>query len=299
MQEDGGKLTFLSKKSTECPVCGASFPREELYTGRGRLIAGNLTEELRRQYQPSQKFGEVFPLIYSLVVCPECYYAAFVSDFSQVPAKSLDGLKANAGARKDSVHKIFPTLDYYNPRTLKEGTASYFLALYSYDSFPKNFSPTIKQGLCALRAAWLFSDLHRKFPNDNYDYLARLFYRKSSFFYTQSVENEGTGKESVADVPNLGPDLDKNYGYDGVLYLAALLEYRYGPRENPEYRQKALTDAKRIVARIFGMGRASKNKPEALLNLSRDLFDQLADELAKRGVEDTGEDEEDGEPDGL
>ncbi|MDR1894978.1 MAG: DUF2225 domain-containing protein [Spirochaetales bacterium] len=279
MLEDGAKLTFLSKKNPECPVCQAPVVREELYTGRGRLIAGELTDELRRLYQPSQKFGEVFPLIYSIMVCPECYYAAFSSDFSQVPGPTAEALQGSTDARKQGIKKLFPVLDYNNPRTLKEGASSYFLAMYCYDSFPKNFNPLIKQGLCALRAAWLCTDLHRLHPQDNFDYLSRLFYRKAAFFYVQAVENETTGRESVADVPNLGPDLDKNYGYDGVLYLSALLEYRYGPRENAEYRQQALEEAKRTVARIFGMGKASKNKPEVLLTRSKDLHETLTKEL--------------------
>jgi len=286
MTEEGGKLTFLSKKLTECPVCGAKFPREELYTGRGRLIAGDLSDELRRHYEPSQKYGEVFPLIYPPVVCPECLYAAFPQDFSQVPAKILGELKDKSQERLRGLRPLFPDPDFLSPRGLKEGIAGYFLSMQSYDSFPKNFSPIIKQGLCSLRAAWLLGDLHRKFPNDNYDYVSRLFYRKAAFFYSLSVENESTGKESVAEVPNLGPDLDKNYGYDGVLYLAALLEYKHGPRKDPDLRQKALANAKRTVARIFGMGKASKDKPAALLNHAKDLYTRIGEELAEEPGDD-------------
>jgi len=280
MGEDVGKLTFLSKKPTECPVCEARFPREELHTGRGRLIAGDLSDELRRNYEPSLKYGEVYPLVYPLAVCPECLYTAFPADFGQVPPSSIPPLKDTTGDRQRGIRSILPDLDFTRSRTLKEGAGSYFLALQSYDHFPATFSPTIKQGLCALRGAWLFSDLHKKYSNDNYDYISRLFYRKAAFFYTRSIENEGSGKETVAEAANLGPDLDKNYGYDGVMYLAALLEYKYGPRTDREARVQSLINAKRIVARIFGMGKASKDKPAALLNNAKDLYTRLGEELA-------------------
>ncbi|MBI9102979.1 MAG: DUF2225 domain-containing protein [Spirochaetales bacterium] len=277
------KLTFLSKNKIKCPVCEAKFSREELFTGRGRLIAGDLTNELRRLYEPSQKYGEVFPLIYTLDVCPECYYASFQSDFTGIPADTASQLFEHKNERMESITKLVGELDFNNPRSLREGAASYYLAMHSYEYFPSSFSPAVKQGLCTLRAAWLFNDLHAKFPSDNYDYVARIFYRKAAFFYTQSVENESSGKESVAEVPHLGPDLDKNYGYDGILYLSALLEYKYGSKENLELRRESLSTAKRTVARIFGMGKASKNKPAALLNNSKDLHDQLTKELAEAG----------------
>ncbi len=47
---EGQKLTFFEKKQSACPVCNAKFFREDLLSGGGRLIAGNLTRELRRQY---------------------------------------------------------------------------------------------------------------------------------------------------------------------------------------------------------------------------------------------------------
>ncbi len=72
-----------------CPVCHAEFHREDIRTGRGRLIAGDLTDELRRSYQPSKKYGEVYPLFYPVTVCPECYYAAFQGDFTEIPDNSV------------------------------------------------------------------------------------------------------------------------------------------------------------------------------------------------------------------
>ena len=85
MTVDAQKLTFFEKKQTVCPVCDAKFYREELLSGGGRLIAGELTEELRRRYEPSKKFGEVHPLVYPVTVCPTCYFAAYPQDFGKLP----------------------------------------------------------------------------------------------------------------------------------------------------------------------------------------------------------------------
>ncbi|MCK5200784.1 MAG: DUF2225 domain-containing protein, partial [Spirochaetales bacterium] len=172
-------ISFFSKETIVCPVCKAEFHREDIRTGRGRLIAGDLTDELRRAYQPSQKYGEVYPLFYPVTVCPECYYAAFQADFNEIPGDSISSIDSNKKNRFEKVEKIFKQIDFRELRTLKEGTAAYYLAMMCYDHFPHEFSPVIKQGLSSYRAAWLFMDLHGKYPDENYDYLARLFYRKA------------------------------------------------------------------------------------------------------------------------
>lgn len=285
MIEDGGKkTTFFSKNQFECPLCETKFYREELLTGGGRMIAGNLTRELRRLYEPSKKFGEIHPLIYTIVVCPGCYYAAFPGDFFSPPEKGRTGLESGSERRAKSILPVFDDLDFTGPRGIREGAASYYFAIMCYDYFTKEYAPTIKQGISSLRAAWIFSDLHRKYPGDNYDFLALNFYRKARFFYSQAVEMEQNGRESIAAIKNPGPDLDKNYGFDGVLYLNGLFEYLYGPKNDPAKRIEMLTRAKRSIAKIFGMGRASKNKPSVLLDRARDLYADMGKELETAGV---------------
>jgi uncharacterized protein len=275
-------LTFFSKTPVVCPVCETSFHREELRTGRGRLNAGELTEELRRTYVPSQKFGEVFPLVYAVTVCPSCYYAAYPADFLEIPPETVQGLKAEEQRRIADAQLLFDALDFTAPRGLQEGCASYYLATASYERFPVEFSPTFKRGVSCLRAAWVCNDLHRKRPDDNFDYLSQLFYRKARFFYAYAIALEQNGKETLSGAAHLGPDLDKNYGYDGILYLSGLLEYRYGPAKDNEKRKVALARAKRTVAKIFGLGKASKEKPAAILDNARDVYDKINHEL---GVE--------------
>lgn len=275
----GDSITFFSKNSITCPVCSNEFYREDMRTGRGRLIAGSLTEELRRLYEPTEKYGEVYPLIYSITVCPECLYAAFPQDFDAIPPAAANSLEESRESRRTSLLKIFPDLDFTQPRDLSSGVASYHYAMMSMESFPPEMSPTIKKGLCALRAAWLSNDLHRKQPGEHYDYLSELYYHKAWFFYSEALRYEEEGKEGITDAGFLGPDLDQNYGYDGVLYISALLEYHHGAQDNEETRRTSLERAKTTVGRLFGLGKASKDKPSTLLERARDLHANINREL--------------------
>jgi uncharacterized protein len=277
------KVSFFSKNKTQCPVCETTFYREELLTGRGRLIAGDLTGELRRLYDPSDKYGHVYPLIYPVMVCPSCYYGVFTQDFLAIGDETKQEIAADADKRLSTVTNLFDELDFREPRRLDEGLASYYFAIACYESFPEEFVPTIKRGLSALRAAWLCNDLAAARPGENFDELAAVFYRKARFFYNLAIEYEQNGKEPVGTVTNLGPDLDKNYGYDGVLYLSAYLELHFG--QNPERAKRiaSLKFAKRTVSRIFGMGKASKSKPAIILDRSRELYETIGAELVENG----------------
>ena len=283
---NASRISYFLKKETVCPACDTQFFREDILTGRGRLIAGDLTDELRRLYEPSQKYGEVAPLICPVVVCPGCYYAALPQDFESIPSPSVEKINDDTDERIRSVQSVFPDLDYREPRQLPEGAASYYLAARCYDAFPKESSPAIKQGISAIRTAWLCSDLHRKAPEENYDYMSLLFYRKARFFYQQSIEYEQSGEEAIANAGHLGPDVDNNYGFDGVLYLSAYLEYHHGAKSNDDQRIGHLKRVKPIVARLFGMGKASKQKPSAILDKSRELHTTIREELERFDADD-------------
>jgi uncharacterized protein (DUF2225 family) len=279
--QESKKTTFFSKKPILCPVCETSFFKEDLLSGGGRLIAGDLTEELHRTYEPSKKYGELYPLVYVVLVCPSCLYAAYPQDFLEITEEFLEALREQTDRRVQSASLVFKDLDFTNYRDLKEGAASYYLAIMCYDLLDRQYSPTLKRALSSLRAAWLLESLHRKEFSENYDYLARLFYRKARFFYLQAIELAQNGLEPLEAHINYGPDLDKNYGYDGLLYVAGLLEYKYGPRKNSEKRIKSLENAKRIVSKLFGTGKASKSKPSAILDKARELYEQMNKEIKK------------------
>jgi uncharacterized protein (DUF2225 family) len=278
---EGQKLTFFEKKQTVCPVCSAKFFREDLLSGGGRLIAGNLTRELRRQYDPSKKFGEVRPLLYPVTVCPVCYFAAFPQDFPSVHENHLKQAEVNADERRESIGMIFPQLDFTAPRTLREGIASYYFAVTCYDFYDKRANPTFKAGLAALRAAWLIGDLETQEPGENWEQLQLVFYRKAHFYYRECLERESAGQEPFDAQLHFGPDQDKNYGYYGVIYLAAYLEYKYGSTADAQKRAANLLYARRMMAKIFGVGKSSKDRPAAILDSAKEVYEQMGEEIQR------------------
>ncbi|MDR0374589.1 MAG: DUF2225 domain-containing protein [Treponema sp.] len=279
MEEHDVKVSFWSKDEFLCPACETVFRREELLSGGGRLIAGELTDELHRMYEPSAKYGEVYPLVYQATVCPECWYAAMDKDFALLGEDLSFDVSQSRDERKAEIALLFPNVDFYENRTLMTGAASQYLVLRCYDYFSKNFSPTIKQGIAALRVAWLCEDLHKKMPGEHYDWVATLFKKKAQYLYSKAVAFEQSGEEALSAAKNLGPDTDKNYGYEGALYLMGFLTLKYGCASTIEQRNASLESVKRTIAKMFGLGKSSKNKPGPLLELAKNLYNRIKKEL--------------------
>ncbi|MFP3042935.1 DUF2225 domain-containing protein [Treponema primitia] len=275
------KISFQSKESYICPVCGTDFHREELLSGSGRLIAGDLTDELHRLYEPSIRYGDIYPLAYQATVCPECLFASMDNDFMTLPKPNRQKVLADQEKRKKDTLQIFPNVDFYENRGLISGAASLYLVLRCYDFFPKEFSPTIKQGIAALRTGWLLDEINQKYPGQHYDWVATLFKKKAEFLYNDAIRREQSGIESLSSLKAFGPDTDKNYSYEGALYLCALLKSKYGPMADAAQRIASLEDAKRTVAKIFGMGKSSKSKPGSLLESARSLYESINKELTQ------------------
>jgi hypothetical protein len=273
------KVTFQSKEELSCPVCNTTFCREELLSGSGRLIAGPLTDELHRLYEPSAKYGDVYPLIYQATVCPECWFTSMDKDFTDIPKSTKDQALNDGTARIADTKLIFPDIDFRNPRDIFSGTASLYLLVRCYEYFTKEFSPTIKQGIASLRTGWMLEEMNKKFPGQHYDWLGILFKKKANYFYNEAIRREQTGIETLSGLKIFGPDTDKNYGYEGALYLTALLKFKYSFMENPGLRAPALDEAKRTIARIFGVGKSSKSKPGPLLEHARNLYERIGKEL--------------------
>jgi uncharacterized protein (DUF2225 family) len=284
VEERETRISFQSKDAFACPVCGATFRREELLTGGGRLIAGALTDELHRLYEPSARYGDIYPLAYQSTVCPDCWFASMDPDFLALPKASHARAADDTESRKRDTLQIFPHVDFNESRGLISGAASLYLTLRCYDFYTKEFSPTIKQGIAALRAGWLMEEMNAKYPGQHYDWLATLFKKKAQFLYNDAIRREQAGIESLSSLKAFGPDTDKNYSYEGALYLCALLKSKYGPMAEGPQRVASLEDAKRTVAKIFGMGKFSKSKPGILLESARVLYDKLNKELAEAGA---------------
>ncbi|MBN1495256.1 MAG: DUF2225 domain-containing protein [Spirochaetes bacterium] len=285
------RLSYRQKNPSVCPVCSFEFHREELLSGGGRLIAGKLTDELKRNYDVSKKYGKVCPLAYVLTVCPSCYYSAFPKDFETLENSEIDKIRELTAARKNVVKKFFGSLDFNANRELKTGAASYMLAVDCYSYRNKKVAPTFKIALSSLRAAWLFNDLSKENPEGAYGKIAVFFYKKAYQSYVKMIDILQTGAEPVDAAGNMGPDTDKNWGYEGVLYLTAVLTLKVGSKDpDPKKRMENLEKCKRYLSRLFGSGKTSKSKPSELLDKTKDIYDkinQLLDEWKKEEAQTT------------
>lgn len=274
-------ISYWSKEKCICPVCKKTFDREVMLSGNGRMIAGGLSDDLHRTFEPSARFGRIYPLIYEIGACPHCNTALLWGDFKELKNKEvIDRLFEKREERKKKVSVVFPHYNLSHERSLYDGVAMYYLAILTYSEVNSELLPTMKSAFLTLRLAWLTKELDQVCPDHNFDYISQVFYRKALFFYHQAIANETNRTEKCSTISNFGPDMDKNYGWDGVIYLCGLLEYKYGQKEDVQLRLKRLSESKTAIARIFGLGKSSKSKPGPLLEKSRDLYDLLSKEVS-------------------
>lgn len=284
--DESKKISYRQKNSTICPVCRNEFYREEMFTGGGRLIVENLTDELRRIYKVSNKFGKIYPLIYLLNVCPNCYFTAYPKDFSDVTDAEIAKLQEMRPARLNAVNKFFGDLDFKADRNLMLGAASYMLAVDCYNARRKNVAPTFKKAVSSLRGAWLFSDLATDYPDMPYKKMSLFFYKKAHEYYLHVIELLQNGNEPADAAGNMGPDADKNWGYEGILYVMAVLTLKFGSKEkDPDKKMENFNAAKKYLSRLFGSGKSSKSTPSDLLEKTRDLYDKINETLAQLEAE--------------
>ncbi len=282
------KASFKSKDNSVCPACNTVHQREQMFAGGGRLIAGKLTKELRRLYEKNKKYGRINPNDYVIVVCPKCLYASFPKDWSTLQGPDLERMKSHSGDRRVNIEKILGPLDFLQDRNLITGAASFLLAVDSYQNRSPKDAPTPKKAVCALKSAWYFDDLHSEFPNLGYDKVRDTLYAKASNWYMLTLDIMQTGAEPVdSAAPILGPDTDNNWGFDGVIYLNASLAMKFRDMlaETDEDRVKLLSKSKRMLAKLYGSGKSSKSKPSAILDMAKELYDELAQLINDMGGE--------------
>ncbi len=279
-EEKKKRITFYLKNEITCPVCEKTFKREELLSGGGRLLAGGITPELRRLYEPSKIYGKVNPLLYPVTVCHDCYYSAFHEDFNRLKSKGIEKAKQDTAKRKGIIKRIFSELDFKKPRTTVHGAASYILAAECYDYFDKWVSPTVKKAISSLRAAWIFSDLEIEDPMADFGNLQNLFYKKALQYYVDVLVKQEKAQESFDGIKHLGPDTDVNYGYDGILFLIGSLTCKisYLEKHTPKTIEN-LERAKRVVSKMFGFGKVSKDKPGVLVDMAREMYEEISGKI--------------------
>ncbi|MCS6985237.1 MAG: DUF2225 domain-containing protein [Leptospiraceae bacterium] len=273
------KVSYRAQKASLCPVCGYSHNKEEMLSGSGRLIAGKLTPELRRLYEVSKKWGRLNPLDYAVQVCPRCLYAAYPKDFEQLTPQEQEALKSTIGHRQNLMQVLFGKLDFNENRNLLLGCASFILAVDCYHLRKAEVAPTVKKAISAMRAAWYLDDLYKEAPYRPYDKARDFYYMEAARYYRQVLELMEKGGEPVDQVAGmLGPDLDNNWGYDGVIYLNSYLTKKYLDQMASDTKQKlALLEAsKRYLSKLYGTGKASKARPSVIVDMAKDLYEEIS-----------------------
>jgi len=274
------KISFLAKEQTICPICGSRFFREALLSGGGRLSADKVSDTLHRLFKPSQKFGKIYPLIYSIIVCPDCFFSSMPGDFTSIPPEKIKELEYLKNERIDFVNKLIgEPIDFNKYRTLESGAAGYALAVICYDFFTRKSIPVIKQAICSIRTAYLFEDLNLERPNENFKFLVDLFYKKALFFYKRAIELNQNKDQVMEVLKHLGPDIDKNYGYDGILYIVSILTYKFGLKKDIQFRRKDLDEARLYLGKLFGLGKIDYEKPKEILQKSKDFHELISTEI--------------------
>lgn len=276
------KISYRAKVNSKCPVCKTEHAKEELLSGGGRLIAGKLTKELRRLYEPSKKWGVIYPLAYAVQVCPKCLFAAYPKDFSSLSDAEIQAMKQTMEHRKELMRVLFGEVNFAADREIVTGTGSFILAVDCYHLRSVDIAPTPKKAVSSIRAAWLLGDLFQQAPDRPYDKARDFYYIEAAHNYArilQIMETQDEPIESAAYM--LGPDLDHNWGFDGIMYLNAYLTMTHIDQmasELPE-QYKILETAKRYLSKLYGSGKASKSKPSVIVDMAKDLYDEMGAKL--------------------
>ncbi len=275
-------VSYRVKNASCCPVCGTEFHHEMLYSGRGRLISGAITAELRHLYKPNPKYGPIYPQAYSIITCPECLYSSFADDFSELADHEIQTIRNFKEKRCSKIKRIFGPLSFHENRNLILGAASYILALDCYQKRGLQIGPTPKKAICSLRGAWLCHDIDMLFPNYGFAKIRELLYAKAAIYYIPTLEFIESNEEPQEKfIQLLGPDTDKNWGFEGVAYMSSYLGYRYAHKicEDKDSQKELIRRSRRNLSHIYGHGKVSRIKPSLIVNFAKDLHNQISKDL--------------------
>ncbi len=271
-------VSFVRDEPISCPICDEDVFVEDFRFGRGRMDAGELYEDLQREYKYTEEFGEVFPFMFYVYTCPNCYFSALPRDFQSAPPYLANILSTDEAIQKREqlIRSMFSDIPDFSKRmTLTRSLVGYVLAIWCYQHFKKQGVPTYKQAVCTLRSAWLCKImLHHKY-GDYLEQLKAIFYRKAQYLYSKCIQLDSSGGESFSNESYLGPDIDKDFGYEGVVYLSAWLTFHYSFMPTDHIKETVLHKHRNNLSRIFGFGKAKKEKPSALLRIARNLYEQI------------------------
>lgn len=186
---------FIAKRIV-CPVCKTEFKAWQPRITALRIKREH-SEMLYTEYEGPN------PNHYSVVVCPECLYASYENDFSEVSGMTKERLRADTEERR----RLFPAFDFRGKRSTDAVQASYELALHCYSL--RRRSRYGLQAALYLQMAWLAREVRQPETERKYLELALEHYRQSYLH-----EKPSTTKDEIKQTFLIG-DLSLKLGqYD-------------------------------------------------------------------------------------
>lgn len=200
--------------SLTCPVCSFKFKNMKVKESKLRIV--EMQADLFTIYR-----GEIHPLIYDAIVCPNCGNSALEDKFRTI-----------SGWRKQIItEKVTPNWsrqDYTKERTIEEGIVCFKLALYCAE-----ITKTKKDelaGIC-LKIAWLYRMKKDKDENDFLTLAAKLY--EKSYLEEESDMNELTLTYLVGEINRRLGNMEK-----ASIWLERVISNPY-IKDNPKIEKLA------------------------------------------------------------
>ncbi|MBL4889396.1 MAG: DUF2225 domain-containing protein [Candidatus Lindowbacteria bacterium] len=224
MNDDGkGRLTsitFAVKK--KCPQCDTDFDFEKSYSKKISPTGRDVS--LKNQYgEESNPHPD--PIIYSIVLCPHCLFAAFEPDFEPIKAKASDMRIAKQKSKEAMRSFAITNHDLIGLRDLRVGLVSYYIAENWYRIRSKFSIRRFRLALCLYRRAWLLdATLDSEMISPDTYLTGRLeALSEAETFYEQAYL-----KDRIPDKVFCGPDFGVDFGQVAMPYLVAYINYCLG-----------------------------------------------------------------------
>lgn len=132
---------LLYDKRYQCPVCDKSFTSKAIRSGKNRIVSTDT--------DLYSKYNIVNPLIYDIILCTSCGYAALSKNFEDLRATQVKWIR-------DEISSKYKPQHYPDILTTKHAIDRYKLALLS--AMVKKARNGEKAYLC-LKIGWLYRDL--------------------------------------------------------------------------------------------------------------------------------------------
>jgi len=136
------------RKQYDCPLCGHSFEAIRVFSNAISVKSRDLY--LKTQYEGPN------PSYYTILVCPNCYYTAYESDFTHILSKMSSEA---VNTLKNALHKAKKELTFSleEKRTTQDALAIHTLAAITYTCLEDRY----KLAQIYLKMSWLYEDVHQ------------------------------------------------------------------------------------------------------------------------------------------